>query len=79
MKTEELIAEGRLAHDGDPVLRAACQAAKAYRDCNNNARLDKRSSKSLIDSAMALCMAVSAWQTVSPESVYEANDLKTFG
>lgn len=79
VKTEELIAEGRLAHDGDPVLRSACQHAKAYRDCNNNARLDKRSSKSLIDPAMALVMAVSAWHTVSPESVYEANDLKTFG
>ena len=79
VRTEELIAEGRLAHDGDPVLRSACQASKAYRDTNNNARLDKRSSKSLIDPAMALVMAVSAWHTVSPESVYEASDLKTFG
>ena len=79
VRTEELVAERRLQHDGDPVIRSAVQAARCYRDCNMNARLDKRNSTSLIDSAMAMVIAVSGWHTVSPESTYEHKDLRTFG
>jgi len=79
IKTEELIAEGKLFHDGDPVLRSATQHCRVYRDINLNARLCKKSSTGLIDSAMALTIAVSCYITVSPESVYEHSDLKVFG
>ena len=77
--TEELFVEKRIRHDGDPVLRQCLQNARAYTDCNSNMRLDKKRSDGLIDPAMALIMAVSAWNTISPESQYEEHDLRVFG
>jgi phage terminase large subunit-like protein len=57
LKIEELIAAGKLRHNGDPCLRMACQNAQAFTDITGNVRLDKKRSAGLIDPAMALCIA----------------------
>ena len=60
LHVEELVAAGKLFHDGDPVLTRAIANARSYTDTNNNVRLNKAKSEGLIDPAMALCMAARA-------------------
>jgi phage terminase large subunit-like protein len=60
LHVEQLVAEQRITHDGDPVLARAVANARTYRDANQNVRLHKQKSEGLIDPAMALCMAARA-------------------
>jgi len=76
---EEMLVDGRLHHDGDPVLRAAMQNAKVYvADINQNRRLDKKRSDGLIDPAMALIFAISAYTGTDTVSIFEDRDLRVF-
>ena len=52
----ELIREGRLVHDGDPVLRSHILAAVPA-ETERGVRISKRKSKKRIDAAVALAMA----------------------
>jgi phage terminase large subunit-like protein len=55
----DLIIEGRIVHDGDPILRRQIEAATA-RDTGRGWRLDKKKSRAPMDLAVALAMAVAA-------------------
>jgi phage terminase large subunit-like protein len=57
-RLEQLVEEGKLRHDGHPVLAMAAANAKVEMDAAGNRKLSKRKSTGRIDPLMALTMAV---------------------
>jgi len=60
------ILNGRLAHANHPVLTMCMANAVVKSDPAGNRKLDKEKSRSRIDGAVALCMAVGAAPTADP-------------
>lgn len=70
----QLVTEGKLAHDGDPVLKRHVENAVADRR-PRGWRISKASSRRKIDAAIAAAIAVVRAQEVAPEvkpSIYES-------
>jgi phage terminase large subunit-like protein len=57
-RVEQLVEEGKLRHDGHPVLAMAAANAKVEMDAAGNRKLSKRKSTGRIDPLVALTMAV---------------------
>jgi phage terminase large subunit-like protein len=57
-RLERLVEEGKLRHDGHPVLAMAAANAKVEMDAAGNRKLSKRKSTGRIDPLVALTMAV---------------------
>ena len=57
-RLEQLVEEGKLRHDGHPVLTMAAVNAKVELDAAGNRKLSKRRSRGRIDPLVALTMAV---------------------
>lgn len=76
----ELIADGQLAHDGDPVLKRHFAAVKAKIVGRGATRLtkDPRGGGRKIDAAIAAVMAIGAWAkepAPDPPSKYESEEM----
>jgi phage terminase large subunit-like protein len=70
---ERLIDDGKLHHDGHPVLTMAVTNAKVEMDSAGNRKLSKRRSTGRIDPLVALCMAVGL--AVRPAPVFDVASL----
>jgi phage terminase large subunit-like protein len=57
-RLERLVEEGKLRHDGHPVLTMAAANAKVEMDAAGNRKLSKRKSTGRIDPLLALTMAI---------------------
>jgi phage terminase large subunit-like protein len=76
--TYELITQGRLEHDGDPVFARHIASAAAVEARNGGWRLKKAKARARMDAAIALCLAVDqAVHMANQESVYEERGLIT--
>jgi phage terminase large subunit-like protein len=71
----EAIVEGRIVHDGDPVL-ASHVAAGATVDTERGWRLTKRQAKLKVDALMALLIAYNGAMTVAPPRRLVASDYR---
>jgi phage terminase large subunit-like protein len=68
------VTEGKLAHDGDPILKRHVENAVADRR-PRGWRISKSSSRRKIDAAIAAAIAVVRAQEIAPEvkpSIYES-------
>ena len=75
---EQLLLEGRLRLQNNPVLISAMMSAVIERDPWGNYWLSKERAVNKIDAAIALCMAVGVLLNTNPEdsgSVYEGRGL----
>lgn len=70
-ETERLILQGRLRHNGNPVLRHAAASLVVVQDPAGNVKPNRDKSTGWIDSFVALVMAVDGWMRSRGESVYE--------
>jgi phage terminase large subunit-like protein len=71
---QRLVAEGRLRHGGDPLLRWCASNVAAKMDAAGNVKPDKERSAHRIDPIVALIFAVDGWQRHGHErrvSVYD--------
>lgn len=66
-QVEHLIRSGKLAHDGDPVLRWALSNVTLKTDPAGNIKPDKSKSADKIDPVVALCMACGEYMRSDPE------------
>ncbi len=66
-QVEHLIRSGKLAHDGDPVLRWAFSNVNLRTDPAGNIKPDKSKSGGKIDPVVALCMAVGEHMRQGPQ------------
>lgn len=66
-QVEHLIRSGKLAHDGDPVLRWALSNVTLKTDPAGNIKPDKSKSADKIDPVVALCMACGEYMRSEPE------------
>ena len=66
-QVEHLIRSGKLAHDGDPVLRWALSNVTLKTDPAGNIKPDKSKSADKIDPVVALCIAVGEYMRSDPE------------
>lgn len=72
---QEIILSGKLAHGGNPLLRAHFAAVVTVTDKNQNPSFHKGRSRSRIDAAVAATMAVArAAQGDSGRSIYNSED-----
>ena len=55
---ERLVEQGKLRHDGHPVLKMAAGNSRVEMDSAGNRKLSKRKSSGRIDPIVATCMAV---------------------
>jgi phage terminase large subunit-like protein len=73
---EKMVMEGKLKHGGNPVLRWAINNVVIQADPNDNIRPVKNKATERIDPAVALIIAIAAWQQMQAleeaESVYES-------
>jgi phage terminase large subunit-like protein len=73
---EKMVMEGKLKHGGNPVLRWAINNVVIQADPNDNIRPVKNKATERIDPAVALIIAIAAWQQMraieEAESVYES-------
>jgi phage terminase large subunit-like protein len=73
---ESLVLQGRLHHNGDPVLSWMISNVVAHVDAKDNIYPRKESAGNKIDGAIALIMALARWIARRPEvSVYETRGL----
>ena len=72
-RLEGLVEEGKLRHDGHPVLAMAAANAKVEMDAAGNRKLSKRRSQGRIDPLVALTMAVGV--AARPGPVIDINAL----
>jgi phage terminase large subunit-like protein len=70
-ETERLILSGRLAHDGNPVMRWCLANVAIAQDPAGNVKIDKDKAREKVDGAVALAMAIGVAQTEGARSVYE--------
>jgi len=72
---QRMVAEGKLRHGGDPLLRWCASNVAAHVDPAGNVKPDKSRSAHRIDPIVGLVMAIDGWQRFDHEprvSVYEA-------
>lgn len=77
----EAVIQGRLRHDGDPVLTSHVKAARVHRQRRGGEMLEKQSRGKKIDAAIALVMAVgeaSAAMESDGPSIYEQRGVLSF-
>jgi phage terminase large subunit-like protein len=78
---QRLVAEGKLRHGADPLLRWCASNVASKVDAADNVKPDKERSAHRIDPIVALIMAVDGWQRFGTEqprrSVYEDRHLVT--
>jgi phage terminase large subunit-like protein len=67
---ERLVEQGKLRHDGHPVLRMAAVNCRVEMDASGNRKLSKRKSTGRIDPIVATCMAVGV--AARPAPVFDA-------
>ncbi len=77
---DALIREGRLHHDGNPVLRWCFSNVMSKEDNNGNIYFRKSHVKFKIDLAVAATLAIAGWinEEEEEESVYESRGLISF-
>jgi phage terminase large subunit-like protein len=75
---ERLVAEGKLRHGGNPVLRYCMSGLAFVEDPAGNIKPDRRRSTGRVDGMVALIMALEAWLTdeTPGRSVYEDRGLE---
>lgn len=75
---ERLVAEAKLRHGGNPVLRYCASGLTFVEDPAGNIKPDRRRSSSRVDGMVALIMALEAWLTdeTPGRSVYEDRGLE---
>ena len=73
----QMVAEGRIAHDGDPTLKRHVENAVADQKPRGWRLTKPKGSRKKIDAAIALAIAAHRAQTAAPPepSVYEAESL----
>ena len=79
---EALVAERRLAHDGNPVLRWMADNVVLMSDSNGNIRPNKARAREKIDGIVAAIMAVDALmrsENDAPASVYATRGIRVIG
>lgn len=74
----QLISEGKLAHDGNAVLKRHIENAVADRR-PRGWRLTKQTAKRKIDAAIATAIACYRAQELAPKLIYEGRDLLVLG
>ena len=70
---ERLVEQGKLRHDGHPVLKMAAVNCRVEMDSAGNRKLSKRKSTGRIDPIVATCMAVGVASRPGP--VIDINSL----
>jgi phage terminase large subunit-like protein len=71
-ETERLILSGRLAHDGNPVMRWCLSNVAIASDAAGNVKIDRARAREKVDAAVALAMAIGVAETEGRStSVYE--------
>lgn len=78
LELEKLIAEKRIAHAGNPVLRWCAANSTARRNqALGQVRVDKKESKGKVDAVIAIMMALGRSMIAPPEyaSTYEENEM----
>ncbi len=78
LELERLIADGRIAHAGNPVLRWCAANSTARRhQALGQVRVDKKESKGKVDAIIATVMALGRSMVAPPEysSTYEENEM----
>ena len=75
-KLDQLIAQKKLNHYGNPVLRWMNGNVKIYRDANDNIKIVKHKSTDKVDGMIALVMAIGEWEAakMTPKSKYDDPD-----
>jgi phage terminase large subunit-like protein len=73
-RIEELVLQGRLRHNGDPVLDWMFSNVVCHRDHKDNIYPNKEKPENKIDGVVALCMALARMQVQTDDgpSVYES-------
>lgn len=72
---ESLIAEGKLVHGGDPVLRWMASNVAVETDAAGNIKPSKKASTERIDGIVALCMALGAWSVDQQSAVWGPDEI----
>lgn len=76
-KLDALMREGKIVHNGSPLLRWCIGNVVAKRDHNDNVYPRKSHVRLKIDPVIALLMALAAWlQDESKESIYETRGIR---
>lgn len=70
---ERLVEQGKLRHDGHPVLKMAAANCRVEMDAAGNRKLSKRKSTGRIDPIVATCMAIGV--AARPAPVFDARAL----
>jgi phage terminase large subunit-like protein len=72
---EALIAENKLVHGGNPVLRWMASNVAVETDAAGNIKPSKKASTERIDGIVALCMALGSWGIDQQSAIWGADEI----